>query len=443
MEILQGWGQGFSSLLSQYNLLVCVIAAIAGTLLAFLPGMTPTTIIALLMPFAFGLAPMTPMTTVIVMVALCYGAQYGRSVATLQHTFHTGQTATGASISRVALAAFVGGLGVAILVAALIPVLVQAALYFGPAEFAAATIMFLAIAMALSPDSPVRSFAAVLAGVALGLLGSGLDTGLKLVSFGYLELPDGIGVLPLALGMLLVPEVISRMWTNGLHSKSEHASSPDIHIEQTGPANNERPDRIALTAAIVNAGLSACLLPLLLFGLALNVFGVLLVGLLTLQSVVPGPQLGTKQPQVLWGVFAAIIVASVVSLILLLLGGKPLAALSRINQRLVGPVVLVLACLAEYFGGNGAADVALITLFGALALLLNSGWGRGLVVTAFILGPSLVENIQRSMMIVRNDALLILGRPIVASVLVLTAIVIGVIYAWRLKRTVPLLNVER
>jgi putative tricarboxylic transport membrane protein len=231
MEIFQGLGQGFSVVLSQYNLLFCVLAACLGLVLAFLPGIGPSVVMVLAMPFAFG---MPRATSIIVLVALCFGLQYGRAAAAIQRAGSQSAAAGGldlAAVTPVAFATLIGGAIVAILVAGLVPLLLQAATSLRPPEITVFIIIFLVIAATLSPGSAVRAVAVIVIGLLLSVVGSEIDAGVRRLSFDTLELPEGIPLLPLVLGVLLIPYIISRL------KPAEAALTA-----KTGTSSNEQPD---------------------------------------------------------------------------------------------------------------------------------------------------------------------------------------------------------
>jgi TctA family transporter len=435
MEILQGLGQGFSVVLSPYNLLFCVLAACLGLVLAFLPGMGPSVVMVLAMPFAFA---MPPANSIIVLVALCFGLQYGRAAAAFARAGGQSAAADGlaqAGVTPLAFATLIGGAIVTILVAGLVPLLLPTARSFGPAEIAVLIIIFLVIAAALSPGSVVRAVAVIVIGLLLSIVGSELDAGVRRLSFDTLELPDGIPLLPLVLGVLLIPDIISRLQPAETAPTAKTGTSSDEQPDLLESSGQERAKRIARTAAAANVGLSASFLPMLALGIPLNVAAVVFMGVLTIHGAVPGPQVATKQPEMFWGLFAAIMVANVGSLLIMRTSGRPFSILCGMNDRIVAPAVLALGCLGAYALNNDPFDVVLMLVFGVFgSLLLKSGWERGLFLTSFVLGTALEAGIQRSLLIARGDALAILSRPMVGVLLAAGVILAVVIRVWRMNR---------
>jgi putative tricarboxylic transport membrane protein len=411
MEMLQGLGQGFQILLSYYNLLACAVTAVVGAILAFLPGMRPIVGLGLALPVMFGLPPVTAIT---VGVALCFGIQYGRAAAAFHRARRQSASAGGftlAPVARVAFAAVIGGVVVALLVAGLVPVVVKNVWpSFWPSEYAGFIIVLLLSAAALASDSILRALAVISFGLLLSTIGTDLETGEPRLTFGMADLSNGVGLLPLALGVLMLPEVIRRL---GIARADPTAPNGQV------PLGRESVSQIAGTAAATNAGLSASFLPMLAVGLPVSAVTLIFLGLLSIHGAVPGPQFATGQPELFWAFFAAIIVANLLLLLVVLTWGGLFARLDRMSDhRIVAPAVLIVVCVGAYQFNNSLFDVAVMAIFGTVSYyLLKSDRERNLLLTSFVLGPLLEENLRRSMLIGRGDVWAIINRPIVALLL--------------------------
>ena len=430
MEIIESLGQGFAVIFSQYNILVCVLAAGLGVFLAFLPGISPTTAIAIVLPFCFGLPPVTG---IVVLVSLCFGTQYGRAAAAC---YASRGPATGryTSLAPIAFAALVGALVAVLLVAALVPAIARSATLIGPSEYAVLIIVFFAVAAALAPGSMVRALAAIIAGVVLHLIGSNQGPGTWRLDTGIAELSDGISLIALVLGILLLPDIVSRLGAAVSPVKSG-ALPNGLEPDNREPSGQESARSLSLATAAASAGLTASFLPLLSWGLPLNLLAVFLGGLLTINGIVPGPQIGATKPDIIGSIFATIVAANVVALIVMLASGRLFAHLCRMNSRIVAPAILVLACLTTYTLNNSPIDVLVMMSCGLIGcLLLQSNWERGSLVTGFILGPILEQDIQRAMLLARDNIWGIMGRPLVDLLLAAGLILLVIIAVWRRKR---------
>jgi putative tricarboxylic transport membrane protein len=420
MDILSGFAHGFAVLLAPLNLLLCVLAAALGLLLAFLPGVGPSVVLALALPFGFALpAP----SSVILLAALAFGLTYGRGAAAWQRIGCRGAVQAAAADPPQPLVIMIGGAILAVLIVALAPLVSRAAAVFAPAEMVALIVAVLILAAAASPDSLPRASAAIFSGLCLSLLGQEIDTGVRRLSFDTVGLPDGIPMVALVLGVLLIPEVAAR-W---------HAGSAAAAAVIAGKAPPPAPDgagEVAAAARITGAaaaGLSASLLPMLALGIPFTYTAAVLGGTLTIHGAVPGPQLATRAPDAFWGLLAAVAVANLVAIVMMLAAGRLLSLLARIDDRLTAPAVLMLACLGTYSVNNDPFEVIVMLALGLFAaLLLESGWERGLLIMGFLVGGPLDVGIDRALTAAHGDAWTFLSRP-VAALLLAAGIILAVI----------------
>ena len=185
-----------------------------------LPGIGPVATISLLLPITFG----QPATTAIIMLAgIYYGAQYGGSttaillnlpgevssvVTTLEGYKMARNGRAGAALATSALGSFFAGTVATILVAASGPLLTSVALSFGPADYFSLMLLGLIISAVLAQGSVMKSIGMVVLGVALGLVGTDVQTGQQRFTFGVPELSDGIGFVAIAMGMFGIAEII-------------------------------------------------------------------------------------------------------------------------------------------------------------------------------------------------------------------------------------------
>ena len=429
MEVFEGLGRGLKVMLSQYNLVYCALAACLGAFLAYLPGLSSPVVVAVAFAVGFTFA-MPPATAIIVLVALCFGAQFGRTAAAVHRARGEAASAEGgASLAAIAIAALLSGAVVAIVATAAMPIAIAAISSLGPAETTAFIIAFLAIAAALAPHSAVRAVATIVIGGLISIMGSEIDAAVKALSFGNLALPDGIGFISLLIGILLIPDLVGRLAAADAGS----TVTADVAAEPRSPPSPRDAGRYPtiVTATAANAGLSASFLPLLTLGLPAAVVAPMFLGVLTIHGILPGPGVATRMPEVLWGLFAAIIVANGVLLLVMLLGERLFARVQRLNVRVLATVVLAFACLSAYTISNSPFDVALMLTYGiASYLLFTSDYERYLLLMAFLFGPLLQVNIERFN--AGGDMGAIVNRPITVMLIAAGAILVVAIGAWRM-----------
>jgi putative tricarboxylic transport membrane protein len=465
MEFLSELAFGFATVLSPTNLVICIGGALLGVVAAILPGISAAAAISLALPLSFGLAPMTG---ILLMISIALGSLYGRPLAALLLAgFEPGRSQADKgmpSFAWVTIASVTGGIVATILVVVLASVVSTIGLsLLAPAEYAAIIIFVLIVGAALAPGRISRAIAVIVLGLLLSTVGSDLETGAGRLTFDIAELADGLGFVNLALGVFVVTDMIRGLTTPGegrsapgraanvsalgigsgstlgflagilpssgtsLTFAADDAEVASV-VDPLDPAGQESVDQIPGAAAASSARLSASFLPLLSLGIPTNAVAALLLAGLTIHGIVPGPQFATKQPQLFWGVLAAFIFIPCVLLALLalmMLLGRSLAALSQVSYRSLAPIILAYACFAIYTVNNSAVDVFFMLGFGALGYFFTrSDCERGLFLIAFVLGPLLEENVRRSLLVASGNFILILERPIVATLLGATVVLV-------------------
>ena len=220
MDSLQSLAHGFGIAFSGLNLLACFLGALLGTIVGVLPGIGPIGAMALLIPSTFA---MPPTAAVIMMAGIFYGAMYGgsttsilinvpgeaASVVTAIDGYQMAQKGrAGAALAVSAVGSFVAGtLGIFGLML-FAPPLAQAALEFGPPEYLALTLVGLILLSQLGESSPLKSFLMVGFGLLLSTIGMEQITGVNRFTLGQMELAQGIDLVPVAMGLYGIGEVL-------------------------------------------------------------------------------------------------------------------------------------------------------------------------------------------------------------------------------------------
>src|SRR4249920_870068 len=223
MELIHHLMLGFSVALSWQNLLYAFLGAVLGTLIGVLPGLGPVATIAMLLPSIYSLDA-TP--ALIMLAGIYYGAQYGGSttailinvpgesssvVTALDGYQMARQGRAGAALAVAALGSFFAGSVATILLAVAAPPLAQIAFKFGPAEYFSLMVLGLIAAVVLAHGSVLKAVAMMVFGLLLGLVGTDGNTGGQRFTFGLITLADGIGFVPVAVGVFGVGEIIANL----------------------------------------------------------------------------------------------------------------------------------------------------------------------------------------------------------------------------------------
>src|SRR5437588_12229202 len=223
MELIDNLATGFGIALTGANLGFALAGALIGTLIGVLPGIGPIATIAMLLPLTFHLEPVSGL---IMLAGIFYGAQYGGSTTAILVNL-PGETSSvvtcldghqmarqgraGAALAIAAIGSFFAGCVATVLVAALGAPLTSIALLFGPAEYFSLMALGLIFAVVLAKGSVLKAVAMVLAGLLMSMVGSDLETGAGRMTFDFAELADGIGFANIAMGVFGFAEIIRNL----------------------------------------------------------------------------------------------------------------------------------------------------------------------------------------------------------------------------------------
>src|SRR5687767_10644963 len=206
-----------------FNIIMCLIGVLLGTLIGVLPGIGPVATIAMLLPITFHLPPVSAL---IMLAGIYYGAQYGGSttailvnlpgeassvVTCLDGYQMARQGRAGAALAVAALGSLFAGCVATLILVLFAPPLASAALIFGPAEYFSLMALGLVTAVVLAQGALLKAFGMIALGILLGAVGSDVNTGAERLTFGLIELSEGIGFVPLAMGLFAIPEIIRNL----------------------------------------------------------------------------------------------------------------------------------------------------------------------------------------------------------------------------------------
>jgi TctA family transporter len=299
-----------------------------------------------------------------------------------------------------------------------------------------------------------------------------VNTGAPRMTFGIAELGDGIGFVPIAIGMFGIAELavtlgrpqdrtlldvkLGSLWP----SREEFRASVPAMLRGTalgsilgvlpggGAAlssfaayafekkSSKTPERfghgaiegVAAPEAANNAGAQTSFIPLLTLGIPGNAIMALMVGAMMIQGVQPGPQVMTSQPELFWGVIASMWTGNLMLIVLNLPLIGLWVSLLRVPYRLMFPAIVLFCCIGTYSVGNSAFDVGVMLLFALLGVFfIKVGAEPAPFILGFILGPLMEENFRRAMMLSRGDPMVFLERPISAGLLILSAVLFAVL----------------
>lgn len=484
MELLSNLALGFSVALSFENLMFCMIGALLGTLIGVLPGIGPVPTIAMLLPFTFSLSPIPAL---IMMAGIYYGAQYGGSttailvnmpgesssvVTCLDGYQMARQGRAGAALAIAAIGSFIAGTFATILIAVCAGWMTVVTQSFGAAEYFSLMVFGLIAAVVLAQGSVLKAVAMIIVGLFFGLIGTDVNTGKQRFTFGIPDLSDGIGFVPIALGIFGIAEIVHNLSQKeersilgqritGLFPTREdmRAAMPAI-LRGTAIGSllgvlpgggavlsafsaytlekkiSRKPERfgngaiegVAAPEAANNAGAQTSFIPLLMLGIPPNAVMALMVGAMMIHGIQPGPQVMTKQPDLFWGLIASMWLGNLMLLIINLPLIGIWVRLLSVPYNLLFPTILLFCCIGVYSLNNSGFEVALTALFGILGyFFLKAGCEGAPLLLGFVLGPLMEENLRRALLLSQGDATVFLTRPISAVLLALAAALLVIV----------------
>jgi putative tricarboxylic transport membrane protein len=485
---------GFSTAFLLQNVLYCFVGVLLGTAVGVLPGIGPTATVAMLLPITFSFEPVTAL---IMLAGIYYGAQYGGSttailinlpgessaaVTALDGHAMARQGRAGPALAAAAIGSFVAGTVATVVLAVAAPPLAEVALRFGPADYFALVLFGLVVSIALARGSPLKALAMIALGVLFGTVGQDIYTGTPRFVLGQRELYGGIDFVSVAVGLFGIAEILRNLSSPATSTQDRTARvtglwpTADDRRRIVGPilrgtgigsalgvlpggghvlasftsyAVEKRVSRrpgefghgaiegVAGPESANNAAAQTSFIPLLTLGLPAHPVMALMVGAFIVHGITPGPNVITDEPALFWGLIASMWIGNV----LLVLLNLPLIGmwvrLLRVPYQVLFPMIVLFAVIGTYSLSLNAYDVYAIAFFGILGyVLIKCGCEPAPMLLGFVLGPLLEENLRRALIISRGDPTVFLTRPISAGLLVLAAValVVTVLPAIRRRR---------
>ena len=493
MELLSNLALGFSTAASWGNVFYCLVGVFLGTAIGVLPGLGPVATIAMLLPVTFGLPPVTAL---IMLAGIFYGAQYGgsttailvnlpgesSSVVTALDGYQMARRGrAGVALATAAIASFFAGTVCTFMIALAAPPLSMIALQFGPADYFSLMVLGLVASIVLASGSLLHAIGMIVLGLLLGLIGTDVNSGTARFSFDRPELLDGVSFVVVAMGVFGLGEIIANLEdesprtltltrvTGLLPSRDDvkRMVAPILRGTTLGSFLGILPGGGAMLSSFAayslekkvsrhssefgkgaiegvagpesanNAGAQASFIPMLTLGIPSNPVMALMIGALIMHGIQPGPGVMAEQPALFWGLVVSMWIGNLFLLVLNL----PLIGLwvkmISVPYHLLFPAILVFCAIGVFSLANAQFDVHLMALFGILGYAFRKlDCEPAPMMLGFILGPMMEEYLRRALLMKSGSAMVFFTRPISASLLAISAIalVIVLLPALRKKR---------
>jgi len=467
---------GFGTVLSGYNLIALVLGSFFGIIIGAIPGLTATMGIALLIPFTFG---MTPITGIVMLLGIYTGAIYGGGIASiLINTPGTPAAAAscfdgypmakkglaGKAIGIATISSGIGGTFTALCLAFFAPILANFALRFSAPEYFALATFGLSVTITLSGRSPVKGVISGLMGLLIAMIGLDPIGGFQRFTFGLTEMSGGISFVPMLIGLFALSE--------GFHQVEVILSAPRISaklnnilptfqdIKSCIPAylracpiglivgitpaigadtaaflsyaetkraskhpetfGTGEPAGVAAAQCGENASTGGDVLPMITLGIPGDACTAVLMGALTIHNLQPGPMLFQNHADTVHQIFAGMISANIVFVILGLIFARFFAKVINIDRKFLVPMIFITCMVGSYAINNVLFDLITCVIFGMIGyIMLRFDFPVAPMVLAQILGSMMESNFRRSLSMSQGDFLIFFTRPITVIILAL------------------------
>jgi TctA family transporter len=467
------WAQAFALVFEPYNIVVMLAASVFGLFVGAVPGLTATMATALLVPVTFFMAPIPAIAAIVTATAMaifsgdipgCLMRMPGTPASAAYTDEAYAMTKKGeAEIALGAGLVFsaVGGLfGTAVLMLSA-PALAELALKFSSFEYFWLVLLGLTCAVFMTSDRPLKGFVSLMLGLLVASVGLGNPAGFPRFTFGSIELLGGIGLIPMMIGMFAISEIIRfavdmdlplkivdkplgnvfrGMWALtkkyplqilrgsalGTLVGALPGAGADIAAWMSYGISkkfSQEPEKfgtghvegIVESGSANNSALAGAWIPALVFGIPGDSITAIVIGVLYMKNMNPGPSLFTNNPQNIYAVYLLFIIAN---LIMIPLGWwciKVSKQILKVPRNVLMPLIMLFCVVGSFAINNTAFDITVMLVAGLCAYVLEeNGFPIAPAILGVVLGGMLEENFVTSM--IKSDGYLLafFERPVAA-----------------------------
>ena len=461
-----------------YVLTVMLFSALFGLFVGSIPGLTATMATALLIPITFFMAPVPAIAAIVTTVAMAIfagdipGALLripGTPASAAYADEAYAMTAKGQAeraLGTGLVCAAVGGLIGSVILATSAPLLAEFAIQFSSFEYFWLACLGLSCAVMISTGSALKGVVSLLIGLFISTIGIDITAGYPRFTFGNVEMMGGISFIPAMIGMFAVSEILRYV-----ASTREMLAVPQQSIGNVfrglgpilgrykvnllrggviGTAIGILPGAGADIAAWVayavskkfskepekygtghveglvdtgcanNAGLSGAWVPAIVFGIPGDSITAIVIGVLYMKGMNPGPTVFLNQPELIYAVFVAFFIANIALVPLGFLAIRSARQLLRMPRRVLMPIILMFCVVGAFAINNTIFGVTVMLVLGVLAYVMEeNGFPIAPTILGIVLGSMLEDNFMSSMIKADGDLLGFFSRPI--------ALVLGIV----------------
>jgi putative tricarboxylic transport membrane protein len=482
MQVLDSLFLGFSVALQPDVLFYAFVGCLVGTLVGMLPGIGPLAGVSILLPLTFGLDP----TKAIVMLAgIYYGSQYGGSTTSILLRI-PGEAASvmtcidgnamakkgrgGAALCIAAVGSFVAGTFGVVMLTLIAPPLATFALRFGPPEYTALLVLGLIFLAYMSTSSLPRTLLMAAFGLLLGTIGIDVMTGHFRFSFDIAELGDGIGIVPVAVGLFGLGEILSTPSRNvnanvqspklrellptreewrqsqwpiargsvlgffiGIIPGSAHIISSFVSyaLERRISKKPEEFGKGAVAGvagpeSANNSASTGAFVPMLALGIPTGPVIAVLMAALLIHGVPPGPTLVNDHPKLFWGFVASMYVGNLMLLALNLPLVSAFVNVLRIPYAYLYPMIIMFCVIGVYEVNRSIVDVWIMLIMGVVGYGLKKfNFDPAPLVLGLVIAPIFEMSLRQSLIMSGGSWEIFLHRPIALVLLMICLVLLA------------------
>lgn len=474
--------EGLMTSLEPMNILWVIVGGFLGTIVGMLPGLGPATAVAVLIPITFG---MEPISAIILMAAIYYGAMYGGSRSSIllntpgdgsaiAATFDgypmakKGQAGEAMAIS--AVASFIGGIMAVIGFVFLAEPLANFALKFGPAEYFLLMLLTLSAIVSLSIGKMIKGFLAMSLGLLLSTVGIDTQTGVYRFTLGIPHFSEGIDFLIVIIGVYAIGEVlynfltidqlkkekkkVGKIWFNKEQWKRSKwpilrsgplgfiigvlpgagGSIASMISYSTEKQMSKKPEEfgkgavegLAAPESANNAASVGAMIPLLTMGIPGSGTTAVMLGALIMLGIKPGPLLFENDPTTVWSLINSMFIGNIALVIINILLVGVLVKILDTPAKVLYPIIVLLAFIGTYTLSYSAIDFFLLLVFGLFGLMLKVlDFPIAPLVLALIVGADMEQNFRKAVLSSNGSIDIFFASPISITLIFLTILSIS------------------
>ena len=472
------------------QLLVLLFAAtLGGVIIGALPGLNATTGAALLLPFTITMEPIPAIA--ILTTIYCAATFAGAITAILINTPGTSASATtcldgfpmaqrgeaGRALGMATVSSTIGGIISIVCLMMAAPLLARMAYNFAPPEYFALTVFGISMLATIGDGTPMKNIIAGALGILLATVGKDLLTTVERFTFGFNELSEGIGFVPVMIGIFGISELLvqaerlqaerklihmkaiklpsredyRKVWKTILRSSgigtfigilpAEGATVASMIGYNEARRWSKTPEEfgkgaiegIAGSEAANNSATGGAMVPTLALGIPGSPTAAVILAGLMVHGLQPGPTMFTEQAEFAYAIFWAMLLVNVTFIFVGLFGAKIFARVTFVPVQILWPIVFTFSIVGAYALDQSMLDVYIALVSGVIGYFMRRfGYSVVPLAIGLILGGMLEKRLGQSLIMLDDQWWLMFARPLSLLFFVLTILALFGPYFWRL-----------